>query len=108
MLYTDARPPTNLQARNNTGDTEVLISWIDPSPAPREYRITVDPNLETFTTPGPSPHIITIKQPGVYRIWMVGLSYQLPSETVGPVEVTIRPCTYITSYIKSMYFVSLL
>ena len=57
------------------------------------YRITVD-SADTSTYTGinttSSPHTITDLQPGVYSIHVVGLSQHLASETVGPVEVTVR------------------
>ena len=55
------------------------------------YRITVDSaDTSTGIEPTLSPHTITVPQPGVYSIRVVSLSQHLPSETVGPVEVTVR------------------
>ena len=83
--------PTNLSAQQ-TGLTAVLVSWTAPMAAPSGgYRITVD---STDTSTGidttSSPHTITVPQPGVHSIRVVGLSQHFPSETVGPVEVTVR------------------
>ena len=55
------------------------------------YRITVDStDISTGIDTTSSPHTITVPQPGVHSIRVVGLSQHLPSETVGPMEVTVR------------------
>ena len=55
------------------------------------YRITVDStDISTGIDTTSSPHTITVPQPGVHSIRVVGLSKHFPSETVGPVEVTVR------------------
>ena len=55
------------------------------------YRITVDStDISTGIDTTSSPHTITVPQPGVHSIRVVGLSQHFPSETVGPVEVTVR------------------
>ena len=55
------------------------------------YRITVDStDISTGIDTTSSPHTITVPQPGVHSIHVVGLSQHLPSETVGPVEVTVK------------------
>ena len=84
-------PPTDLSAQQ-TGLTAVEVSWTAPMAAPSEgYRITVDStDISTGIDTTSSPHTITVPQPGVHSIRVVGLSQHLPSETVGPVEVTVR------------------
>ena len=86
-----AAPPTNLFAQQ-TGLTAVLVSWTAPMAAPSGgYRITVDStDISTGIGTISFPHTITVPQPGVHIIRVVGLSQHLPSETVGPVEVTVR------------------
>ena len=91
MYLAGAAPPTNLSAQQ-TGLTAVLVSWTAPMAAPSGgYRITVDStDISTGIDTTSSPHTITVPQPGVHSIRVVGLSQHLPSETVGPVEVTVR------------------
>ena len=88
---TAGAPPTDLSAEQ-TGLTEVLVSWTAPMAAPSGgYRITVDTtDISTGIDTTSSPHTITVPQPGVHSIRVVGLSQHFPSETVGPVEVTVR------------------
>ena len=86
-----AASPTDLSVQQ-TGFTAVLVSWTAPMAAPSGgYRITVDStDISTGIETTSSPHTIAVPQPGVYSIRVVGLSQHLPSETVGPVEVTVR------------------
>ena len=83
--------PTDLSAQQ-TGLTAVLVSWTAPMAAPSGgYRITVDStDISTGIDTTSSPHTITVPQPGVHSIRVVGLSQHFPNETVGPVEVTVR------------------
>ena len=55
------------------------------------YRITIDStDISTGINTTSSPHTITFPQPGMHSIRVVGLSQHFLSETVGPVEVTVR------------------
>ena len=86
-----ASSPTDLSSQQ-TGLTAVLVSWTAPMAVPSGgYRITVDStDISTGIDTTSSPHTITVPQPGVHSIRVVGLSQHFPSEIVGPVEVTVR------------------
>ena len=88
-MFVGATPPTNLMAEQN-GIQSVLVSWTAPSrPPAMGYRVTVGAeeisvdSLSTFVN-------LTGLQPGVYAVQVMSLSQHLPSEAVGPVEVTVR------------------
>ena len=73
------------------GINSVLVSWTAPSPPPcMGYRLTVnstDFNVSFFAT----SYTIMQLEPGVHiSIRMRALSQQLPSEIVGPVDVTVK------------------
>ena len=82
--------PTGLVAVQNRL-AKVIVSWTTPSVRPSEgYRITAEPGGVSAVAQS-SPHNVTNLQPGVYDIRVMSLSqWHLPSEAVGPVEVTVR------------------
>ena len=73
-----------------TGISSMLVSWTAASPPPiMGYRVTAEPGGISQVAPS-SPLTIGHLQPGVYRVQVVSLSQHLPSEAMGPVEVTVK------------------
>ena len=71
----------------------MLVSWTAPFPPPSMgYRITIDStdfSAGIDVASSATSHTISL-QSGVHNIRMRGLSQHYPSETVGPVEVTVK------------------
>ena len=73
-----------------TGQGTVLVSWTPPPTTPSGgYRITVV-NTSDVQYTSLTSKTLTDNSPGVYSIVIESLSHHLPSEPVGPVEVTVR------------------
>ena len=73
------------------GLDSVLVSW-NASSSPLEitgYNVTADPGV-SFSAFASNQSLNITLEPGMYGIRVVSLSPQLPSEAVGPVNVTVR------------------
>ena len=86
--------PANLMARQGGLDS-VLVSWTAATPPPAMgYRVTAEPGgisedtLDTHIT-------LADLLPGVYNIRVQSLSQHLPSEAVGPVQVTVSGMIFL-------------
>ena len=88
-------PPTNLTAIQ-TGMSISIFWTAPPGPPSGGYNVTVRTVngtgiLASYNVPtGSSSYTITIGQPGVYSVYLTGLSQHFPSERVWPVNVNIR------------------
>ena len=102
--FTSGAPPTSLAAVQS-GVGTVLVSWTaPPEPPSGGYQIqavsAVSAQSASYSAPtGSSSYNITVKQPGVYNVSLMGLSQHLPSERMGPVTVTVRGITCMCSII---------
>ena len=88
--------PTDLNI-SQSGIVTVLVSWTAPSPPPSMgYQITI--NSTNFSAgivaSSATSHTIMELEPGVHSIRMRALSQQLPSEIVGPVNITVKGNSY--------------
>ena len=84
-------------AKQNGLDS-VQVSWTAPSSPPYAiigYNVTADLGVSFSASTSKQTLNITL-QPGMYGIRVVSLSQQLPSEAVGPVDVTVRGEIFLT------------
>ena len=110
-----ASPPTSLSAQP-TSPTSIRISWIPPASGPTVvgYRIyyQAEGSQDNLTDPSrvdigasTTQHTLSGLQGGIwYTITMVTKSQYLPSNVVGPVNVTLRKLSVKDLHSDSVFF----
>ena len=72
------------------GLNRVQVSWTAPPiPPSGGYRITAEPGGVSVDTLS-SPHVISVPEPGLYRISVMYISQHFPGGVAGPQEVSVR------------------